>query len=229
MTKQLDAAVWILDSNELASFQHGDFLLHYCEPKPCSIVLEDVSKVTRKFEFSLVCFQLTLTYLSTVQLLAFLLLQCFILPHPLLLQISPLLFALLSFLFFISTNYPVSSSIISPSSSCAFHRTLHCPLLSFSKSQQLVGCLWHQGPDWAPACSYRGGYCLTGWARSPVSLLAPSVCLLGHNSRAWSEHERLGSGERGSSRNDENIGFRLTENKWDWMTVWADSSRLWWP
>lgn len=102
MTKQLDAAVWILDSNELASFQHGDFLLHYCEPKPCSIVLEDVSKLTRKFEFSLVCFQLTLTYLSTVQLLAFLLLQCFILPHPLLLQISPLLFALLSFLFFYS-------------------------------------------------------------------------------------------------------------------------------
>lgn len=65
MTKQLDAAVWILDSNELASFQYGDFLLHYCEPKPCSIVLEDVSKLTRKFEFSLVCFQLTLTYLST--------------------------------------------------------------------------------------------------------------------------------------------------------------------
>lgn len=167
MTKQLDAAVWILDSNELASFQHGDFLLHYCEPKPCSIVLEDVSKVTRKFEISLVCFQLTLTYLSTV------------LPHPLLLQISPLLFALLSFLFFISTNYPVSSSIISPSSSCAFHRTLHCPLLSFSKSQQLVGCLWHQGPDWAPACSYRGGYCLTGWARSPVSLLAPQCLSVG--------------------------------------------------
>lgn len=36
------------------------------------------------------------------------------------------------------------------------------------ESQQLVTCLWHQGPDWAAACS-QGGYCLTVWARSPVS------------------------------------------------------------
>lgn len=68
-----------------------------------------------------------------------------------------------------SVCYPGFPSIIYPSSHCAFHRTLHCPLLSFSKSQQLVSCLWHQGPDWAPACS-QGGYCLTVWAKSPVSL-----------------------------------------------------------
>lgn len=145
MTKQLDAAVWILDSNELASFQHGDFLLHYCEPKPCSIVLEDVSKVTRKFEFSLVCFQLTLTYLSTVQLLAFLLLQCFILPHPLLLQISPLLFALLSFLFlFLQTILSLPLSSVPPQ---VVLSTEHCivPCYLFLKASSLLG-----------ACDIRG-------------------------------------------------------------------------
>lgn len=82
-------------------------------------------------------------------------------------------FLLSSSLFFLSNFFPVccSASVsIDASSRCAFHKTLHCPLLSFSKSQQLVSCLWHQGPDWAAACSQGAGYCLTIWARSPVSL-----------------------------------------------------------
>lgn len=108
--------------------------------------------------------------------------------------------------------------------------TEHCivPCYLFLKASSLLGACDIRGlTEHQPVA--RGGYCLTGWARSPVSLLAPSVCLLGHSSRAWSEHERLGLGERGSSRNDENIGCRQTEKKWDWMTVWADSSRLWGP
>lgn len=211
MTKQLDAAVWILDSNELASFQHGDFLLHYCEPKPCSIVLQDVSKVTRKFEISLVCFQLTLTYLSTVQLFCcfsvlFFLTRCCSKS----LHSSSLSF--LSFFLFLQTILSLPLSSVPPQ---VVLSTEHCivPCYLFLKASSLLGACDIRGlTEHQPVAIGEDIASLAG-REAQCRCLPPSVCLLGHNSRAWSEHERLGLGERGSSRNDGNIGFRLTEKK----------------
>lgn len=129
MTKQLDAAVWMLDNNKLASFfATGELPVLLLRTRALQHCPVGRLKMNKK-GWACQPLQCTVKH-SCPASPTFLVVSVFYTPSPLLL-ILPLLRALLS-LFFSSAYSPVTPTIISPSSSWLFpQNTALSPVILF--------------------------------------------------------------------------------------------------